>query len=77
MIETMEANNETIKLIPFDLEGEAMLDIRFWRATKKGPRPTKRGIVIRQKTIARLIYGLQLVRAQLSADEAKEEAGIR
>jgi len=68
---------ELIKLIPFELDGKKMLDVRFWRKTKRGPRATRRGIEIEQSMIAPLIYGLQKVRSQISSDAAREEAGVR
>ncbi len=61
---------EWIKLSPFELDGVQMLDIRYWRETSLGPRPTKKGIVIKQALNTRLIGALQRVHTNVSRDEA-------
>ncbi len=77
MATAREDNNEIIRLSRFTLEGENMVDIRFWKQGKTGPRPTKRGIAIKQKMIVRMIIAMQKIHAQVGADEARQEAGVQ
>lgn len=75
MANAREDRGEILKLLPFQLEGEEMLDIRFWKKTKAGPRPTHRGIAIKQTMIVGMIVGLQKVRSQINSEESKKTAG--
>lgn len=77
MANARDDKSELIKLLPFELEGVDMIDIRFWKKTTAGPRPTKRGIAVREKMLVPLIVGLQRVLSQVSSEAAKEEAGVR
>ncbi len=77
MSDAREYKQERVRLNRFDLDGEPMLDIRFWKITKLGPRPTKRGVAIKQVLITDMIVALQKVRSQINSEEAREEAGVR
>jgi hypothetical protein len=68
--------NEQIRLSPFKLEGKAMVDIRWWKDTAKGPRPTKRFVAIPQHMVTRLISGLQQFHARHNSDAAREPAAV-
>ncbi len=76
MADAREDKQEHLRIYPFDLDGQEMLDIRFWRNTLKGPRPTRRGIGIKQNSIVQLIVGLQRIHAQINSEAAKKEAGV-
>jgi hypothetical protein len=82
MSNAREDKQERVRLNRFDLE-EAdgvfipMLDIRFWKNTKTGPKPTKRGVAIKQSLITDMIVALQKVRSQINSEQAREEAGVR
>lgn len=77
MANAREEKQERVRINRFDLEGEDMLDIRFWRITRTGPKPTKRGIAIKQILITDMIVALQKVRSQINSEEARQEAGVR
>lgn len=76
MSQAREDQNETIRLNRFLLEEEEMLDIRFYRNTKNGPKPTNRGIAIKQGMMTKLIWALQNVRSEIQSEAAKKEAGV-
>ncbi len=71
-----QADVETIRLSPFLLEEKEYVDIRYWRWTRNGPRPTKKGIAIHRSEIIHLIRALQKVGAALNGDDARKEAAI-
>jgi len=68
---------ESIRLNRFTLDDVDMIDMRFWRETKNGPRPTKKGIVFDQRMLIRLIIALQKVSQRVNSEMAREEAGAR
>lgn len=77
MSDVREDKNEKVRLHRFELEGEPMLDIRFWRIRKSGPKPTARGIAIKQALVTDMIVALQKIRSQINSEQAREEAGVR
>lgn len=77
MAEVNKEYNEMVRIHPFILDDVDMLDIRFWKSTKRGPRPTSKGIAIKRSMIIQLIMGLQRVNSQMNSEEAQEEAGVR
>ncbi len=68
---------EIVRICPFTLDGIDMLDIRFWKATKAGPRPTKRGIAIKACMSVKMIVAIQRIMAKNSSDQARLETAIR
>lgn len=66
--------HEYIRLSQFTLEGRPMLDIRWWKETKRGPQPTRNAVEIQMRMVTRLITALQNQHAKFSALEAKEPA---
>ncbi len=65
---------EFIRLSQFTVEGKPMLDVRWWKEAKSGPKPTKNAIEVPMRLVTRLIAGLQTQHARFSAQEAKEPA---
>ena len=70
----MEKKDEVIRLSPFELDGELMIDVRYWRTTKKGPRPTNKGIEVNFRHVPQMIACFQKIWAQQNAEKAKETA---
>ncbi len=67
---------ETIRLSPFLLDGKDHVDIRYWKWTRNGPRPTKKGIAISRAEIIQMIVSLQRVNSAYNSDDAKKEAAV-
>ncbi len=65
---------ETLRIIPYAADGLDMLDVRIWKNTKKGPRPTKNGFVIRELFLTRMIAAMQGVHRQRSRELAEKTA---
>lgn len=63
-----------VKFSRFDLEGVEMLDIRVWKYTKAGPRPTKEGISVEVAMLPRVIMNCQKVWSTSSSEAARKEA---
>lgn len=72
-----EDRNEHIRIYPFDIDGEELVDIRFWKNTPSGPKATKLGIAIKQSTVIKMIVALQRVHDQISSEAAHKEAGVQ
>ena len=68
---------KTIRISLFKLDGNDMVDIRYWRNTLRGPRATSKAIEIDQRLLTRLIHELQKAHAGYSSLAAKSEAGIQ
>jgi hypothetical protein len=68
--------DDMIRLSPFELKGEKMVDLRWWNNTAKGPMPTKRGFAIPQRMVTRLIWGLQKFHANTSSEDARDTAAV-
>ncbi len=66
--------NEELRLSPFELEGKTMVDVRYWKQTPDGPKPTNKGIYVEQKMVTRLIWALQKITRSNDAWEAKMAA---
>ena len=69
--------DQSIRLSPFEVDGTPMIDIRYWRNTAKGPRPTKKFIVMEEKLIPQMIIALQRVFQQQNAERARETSGVQ
>jgi len=67
-------NKENIQLSPFEIDGKLMVDVRYWRITKKGPRPTQKGIEVEFRLIPQMISCFQKIWAKQHAEQAKEAA---
>lgn len=68
------AATKRVRFSRFALDGEEMLDIRVWKFTKAGPRPTKEGLAVQVAMIPRLIMNFQTVWRTSSAEAAKQKA---
>jgi len=65
---------ENIQLSPFEIDGKLMVDVRYWRITKKGPRPTNKGIEVDFKLIPQMISCFQRIWEKQNAEQAKQAA---
>lgn len=66
---------EQILLNRFELDGKPMVDIRYWKKTKVGMRPTKKGIVIEQKMVTRLVWALHKIHENHNLEQTGQLAG--
>lgn len=69
-------DQEGIRLHRFDIEGVAMVDIRYWKETRLGPRATKKGIEVDQRLVTKLIEALQSMHQAHNRDEARKPANV-
>ncbi len=73
----MNEYGETMKLNRFELEGRPMVDMRWWKDTNVGLRPTKKGIVIEQRMVTQMIEALWKMHESFNSEEARKPAGVR
>ena len=64
---------ETIRYSPFLLEGKEMIDMRYWRWTRNGPKPTAQKIMFERSYLPLLIVGMQRLFRNLSSEEARQK----
>ena len=69
--------SEELRLARFEVDGLPMVDVRYWRETRLGPRPTKKGIAIEQKIVTRLIAALIKMHESYSHDGARRPANVK
>ena len=67
---------QIIRLSPFLLEGKEHVDIRYWKCTNNGPRPTKKGMAIKRYELINLIIALQRVNAAFNSDDARRKETV-
>lgn len=66
--------SKRVKFSRFELDGIQMLDIRVWKYTKAGPRPTKEGISVEVAMLPRMISNCQMVWSKANSEDARNEA---